>query len=374
MEKDKAKDILERYSKGLCTDEEKAWVETYYNLHRDTPENELSEEELMAALNSIEQSLPVQKRKPMPWPLIAAAAACLIVGLLGWWLYIIPRQVSAQKEQPVVAQQVIVPGGNKAILTLANGQKISLTDAANGNIAKEAGISITKTSGGQVVYRVVAASSGGTDHAFNTIETPVGGQYQVELPDGTKIWLNSKSSLRFPARFSGTERRVEMTGEAYFEVAHNKEKPFRVFSDNQIIEVLGTHFNINAYHDEDAVKTTLLEGAVKILATGKQVILKPGQQSQMAGGSIRTVDEVNTADIIAWKNNKIQFTDLDIHSIMRMLARWYDIDVNYSGREISTTFGGSVSRSKNIDVILKLLEATGDVHFKIEGRRVTVMP
>jgi transmembrane sensor len=370
MEKSNAKDILERYSKGLCTAEEKAWVETYYNLHDDADDNALSLQELMAELNSIEQKLPRQKRRILPVRLVAAAAAILVIGSLALWLFMQSREKTVTTRPTVAATEVIEPGGNKAFLTLANGKKISLTDAGNGQIANESGIAITKTADGQMVYKIAEAAAAETN-AFNTIETPVGGQYQVQLPDGTKVWLNAQSSLRFPVRFSETERRVTITGEAYFEVAHNKAKPFRVVSDRQTIVVLGTHFNVNAYEDEGAVKTTLLEGIVKV----NEATLKPGEQSILTNDSKITINKnPNLDDIVAWKNNKIQFTDTDIRTIMRMLARWYNIEVTFTGRPVNTSFGGSVSKEKNIDVILKVLETTGDVHFKTEGRRITVMP
>ena len=369
-----AKDLLQRYRNGTCTPEEKALVESFYNLHNPDPQS-LSEEELKKELSGIEKKLPLPGRGRIYKCMMAAAAAVLMIGFTGWWMFRMNTHKPSAAEQPLAAtsNNVIVPGGNKAVLTLANGKKISLTDAGMGNIAHETGISIEKTSDGQMLYRITDATPASTV-IYNTIETPVGGQYQVLLPDGTKVWLNARSALRFPVHFTETERRVEISGEAYLEVAHDKTKPFRVVNPGQVVEVLGTHFNVNTYDNEAAMKTTLLEGSVKIATNDMKAILKPGQQSNVTNGNIRTLDEVNVEDVVAWKNNKIQFTDLDIHSVMRMLERWYNIEVSYTGNEINTSFGGSVSRSKDIDVVLKLLEATGDVHFKIEGRRVTVMP
>jgi transmembrane sensor len=379
MEKDNAKEILMRYLNGTCTEDEKALVETWYNLHNNPDVHSLSEEELDMELDSMDRSLPLHGRRPVYKRLMVAAAAVLVIGFTGWWLYHANRNATPTTGQALALNNTIVPGGNKAVLTLANGKKISLTDAGTGSIARETGISIVKTADGQMAYRITDVLNKEPISAFNTIETPVGGQYQVQLPDGTKVWLNAQSSLRFPVHFSNTERRVETTGEAYFEVAHDTTKPFRVVSREQQIEVLGTHFNINAYGNEPKLKTTLLEGSVivKSEATAQNsVILKPGQQAVLSRDhSPLTIDHSpDLDDVVAWKNNKVQFTDLDIHSIMRMLERWYNIEVVFTGHDIKTTFGGSVSRSKNIDVILKLLEATGDVHFKIEGRRVTVMP
>lgn len=376
MEKGNAKDILERYIKGECTAEEKALVESWYNQHDNPANNALTEKELLEELYAVDKALGVPVRKPAYRRMMTAAAAVLVVGIAGWWVYrVVSNKPTATVTAKVVKEEVIVPGGNKAILTLANGDKISLTDAGNGKIASESGISIAKTADGQMVYRITnAGTSTANSNSYNTIETPVGGQYQVQLPDGTQVWLNARSALRFPVHFDNNERRVEIEGEVYFEVAHDKTKPFRVVSEGQVVEVLGTHFNVNAYENEGVIKTTLLEGSVKVASNGQHAMLKPGEQSHVAGSNISTHHNVNIDDVVAWKNNKIQFTDLDIKSVMRMLERWYNIEAVYTGEPIHTTFGGSVSRAKNIDVMLKLLETTGDVHFKIEGRRVIVMP
>lgn len=304
---------------------------------------------------------------------LSAAAAVLIIISLGIMFY---TQRYSQKEILVTNKKFVhdvVPGGNKAFLTLANGTKLSLTDAIDGELAQQAGISIVKTEDGQLVYNVSNTSKQGNDTPlFNTIETPRGGQYQINLPDGSRIWLNAASSLRYPVVFSDNERKVELKGEAYFEIAKNMASPFRVVSNNQIVEVLGTHFNINSYPEEGSVKTTLLEGSVKIQSGNKSAILRPGQQSQVGNSII--VTQADIYETVAWKNGKTQFSNADIKTIMRMLSRWYDVEVQYQSEMIETGFGGSVSRSKNISEILKLLELTGDVHFKIEGRRVTVMP
>jgi transmembrane sensor len=304
---------------------------------------------------------------------LSAAAAVLIIISLGIKFY---THRDSQKEVLVTKQkfvQDVAPGGNKAFLTLANGTKLSLTDATDGELAKQAGISIVKTEDGQLVYNVSNTSKeGNATPLFNTIETPRGGQYQINLPDGSRIWLNAASSLRYPVVFMGNERKVELKGEAYFEIAENKASPFRVVSNNQVVEVLGTHFNINSYPEEGSVKTTLVEGSVKIRSGNNSAMLRPGQQSQV-DHSIH-VKQADIYETVAWKNGKTQFSNADIKTIMRMLSRWYDVEVEYQGEMIGTGFGGSVSRSKNISEILKLLELTGDVHFKIEGRRVTVMP
>lgn len=303
---------------------------------------------------------------------LAAAVALLTFVFGATWFYLqhgdSEKLPTAQSE----SESVISPGGNKAVLTLATGQQLLLTDLADGQLAQEAGVMVTKASDGQLVYKVVGEVSD-KDNApsFNTIATPKGGQYQVSLPDGTRIWLNASSSLRYPTTFEAKERLVELTGEAYFEVATNKNQPFKVISAGQVVEVLGTQFNINAYSDEHLIKTTLLEGSVQVYLGEQSSLLKPGQQAQ-AGRSLSR-KYVDVQEAVAWKNGKTQFINADIKTVMRMISRWYDVEIDYEGEISSETFSGSVSRSKSITEVLDLLQLTGDIHFKIIGRRVVVM-
>jgi transmembrane sensor len=192
------------------------------------------------------------------------------------------------------------------------------------------------------------------------------------LPDGSKVWLNSASTLRFPALFSGNTREVELNGEAYFDVAKNPNKPFKVITKDQIVEVLGTQFNINSYSDEETFKTTLIEGSVKIIYKDRVVLLSPGQQFQPSMKSSKVI-EADTEEVTAWKNGYFLFKDEDIQSIMRKVSRWYNVDVNYSGNIPDVGFGGNISRSKDINEVLNVLQLTNAVHFKVEGRRITVM-
>jgi len=322
---------------------------------------------------------PVTRHKTIKlWPRIrvAAAAASVVLGIgIGGYFYI----KSAKPVKTQVVNNDITPGKNKAVLTLANGQKISLTDASNGRIANQKGVSIRKTAGGQLIYEAAALSAMGRDAAgrevveFNTIEAPVGGQWQVILPDGSHVWLNALSSLTYPTNFAGNERRVKLSGQAYFEISHNRKMPFRVESKNQVVEVLGTHFDVMAYADEKLIKTTLLEGSVKISKKGETEILKPGQQAQVAENSMKIQNDVDLEDVVAWKNGYFKFNE-NLESIMNKVARWYNVDIDYQIKpDPELTFSGKISRSRNISGILKMLEYNGDVHFKIEGRRVIVM-
>ena len=305
-----------------------------------------------------------------PWYRYAVAASIILcLGAGGYFLL--------HKAQPVqLAQnQVIVPGGNKAILTLANGQKISLTDARNGQIARQAGAQISKTNNSQLVYvnsvPGTAASGGTAETVYNTIETPRGGQYTLKLADGTIAILDAASSIKYPVAFNGKERQVAITGQVYFEVVHNAAQPFKVVTARETIEDIGTKFNVNAYENEPALKTTLLEGSIKVNHT----LLKPGQQAILKPGSNQlSVAEANTEEVMAWKNGYFIFNDEDIQSIMRKVARWYDVEVTYQGDLSGKTFAGYVSRFKNVSEVLRKLQATGTIHFKTEGRRITVMP
>ncbi|EHQ28852.1 FecR family protein [Mucilaginibacter paludis] len=268
------------------------------------------------------------------------------------------------------------PGGNKALLTLSNGHKVSLDQSTGLTLQEQSGIRISKSGKGQLIYTTASknnAHSAG-DVVYNTLQTPNGGQYQLVLPDGTKVWLNSSSSIKYPASFASLkERKVMLQGEAYFEVAHNRQLPFRVVSNKQTVEVLGTHFNINAYIDEPVIATTLLEGSVKVTgeASAAIAVLKPGQQAQY--GSSISVSDVDTETIMAWKNGDFILKDNDFKTTMRKIARWYDVQVIYDpSAPQDLELGGWVSRSKNISAVLKIMESTGKVHFKVNGRRVIV--
>lgn len=278
-----------------------------------------------------------------------------------------------------VTKHKITPGGNKATLTLANGAKIILENAENGVLANQFGTSIRKIDVGHISIESVNNAYPSIEKAShtvsNTIVTPRGGQYQVTLSDGSKVWLNAASSLKFPASFAENERTVELVGEAYFEVAKSVTKrPFKVVSGSQVIEVLGTHFNINAYPDETEITTTLLEGSVNVLkpSTFQSQLLKPGQQARVAANI--QVSDVDVSRAVAWKNGYFSFTNENIESIMRNISRWYDVDIKYQKNTTREEFVGSVSRYENVSQVLSMLQLTGAVHFKIEGRRITVMP
>jgi transmembrane sensor len=309
------------------------------------------------------------KKRSFWRPAVAAAAVVTLVTGAALFYYQAKKPAA---NNPIVKRNEIKPGGNKAILTLANGRKISLTDASNGQIAVQANVRITKTATGQIIYELPGGDS--TEKSvYNTIEAPAGGQWQVVLPDRSKVWLNARSSLSYPTSFTGNERKVRLKGEAYFEIAHNANMPFRVISKEQTVEVLGTHFDIMAYDDEAIMKTTLLEGAVKITNGSRSRILAPGEQAQVSDELMKVTNDADLEDVIAWKNGYFKFNE-NVGSIMRKVARWYDVEIIYGNNaDPSLHFGGKISRYKNLSSALKIMELTGNIHFKVAGRRVTVM-
>lgn len=312
------------------------------------------------------------------WDQLGIAASILLLVISGLYFYTnrsLDQKFAVEAQTP--NQNIIVPGGDKAILTLSDGSKIILDHAKNGVLANQAGVSIQKTSNGKLLY----ASANGVNSLFNNpdvemvynkVETPMGGKYQVNLPDGSKVWLNASSSLRFPALFIGKTREVELTGEAFFDVAKNRSMPFKVITKDQIVEVLGTQFNINSYSDEGVIKTTLIEGSVKIIYKDKVVLLGPGQQF-LPGASNTKVIDADKEEVLSWKNGYFIFKNEDIQSIMRKISRWYNVEVSYSGPIPGVGFGGNISRSKDISEVLEVLQLTNAVHFKVEGRRIIVM-
>jgi transmembrane sensor len=306
-----------------------------------------------------------------------AAAVFIAIVSAVLFFYVKPLGVPTVKNnKPDLVNHDILPGGNKAVLTLADGSQITLDSTRTGAINAQGNIIIDKNKDGELVYRI-AESNHVTEEdklVYNTISTPVTGQYQIVLSDDTRVWLNAKSSIKFPIAFTSHERRVEIEGEAYFEVTRDKKKPFKVYSGNQVVEVLGTHFNVNAYEDEEEIKTTLLEGAVKISSGKLNRLLKPGQQARLSGrtGEMHIV-KVDMEEAVSWKNGYFIFDNEDIRSVMRKISRWYGVEVVYTNEQISENFGGTVSKFENVSQVLKILEATGTIHFKIEGRRIIVM-
>jgi transmembrane sensor len=298
-----------------------------------------------------------------------AAAAVLIV-LAGIYFYTAPKKETAPAATIQPVENDAEPGGNKAILILADGRTIELDSAANGQLAMQGNVAVIKKDG------ALTYNSGNSTGAitYNILSTPRGGQYMLSLPDGSKVWLNAASTIKFPTAFTTGERQVELTGEAYFEVAHNAKQPFYVNLKGMTIQVLGTHFNVNAYDDEETIKTTLLQGTVKIVAQ-QSVILKPGQEAIRKQNAPLTVQNYPDAEeAIAWKNGLFIFTNENITSVMRKLARWYNIEVEYEGDVSGKSLWGTISRFEKVSEVLRMLELTNVVDFTMEGRKIIVKP
>lgn len=384
MQKEEIKAVWDRYRSGKATKEDRALLEGWYLNYEHEGLADLTDTELEDRVAAVRRKLPLLEEDTTKyvkvkrlWPRLAAAASVLLCLSVGGY-FLLHKQPQQQIAQNQPQYHDIPSGGNKAVLTLASGKQIILTDAKNGKLVEQGNTVINKTQDGQVVYSASKASrqvSGGDlkgTIAYNTMATPRGGQYHLTLSDGTNVWLNAASSIKYPTAFTGNDRQVEITGEAYFEVAHNAAKPFSVISNGQTVEVLGTHFNINAYADEPAIKTTLLEGSVKFNAGSHQGLLYPGQQSVFnTTTAALTVQLVDVSQVIAWKNGFFEFDNIDLATLMRQISRWYDVDIIYQNIDNKSLFGGGISRKLNLSQVLHLLE-TNKLHFKIEGRKVIV--
>jgi transmembrane sensor len=335
---------------------------------------------------TIIESTPVRR---MPyWRMAAAAVVLLMVTAAG---LLVMNYYSKNQVAKVDRKNDIAPGGNKAVLTLADGSTIVLDNEKNGVVAQEGNAKVVKLKNGQLMYAKADKQSANANApvAYNTLSTPKGGQYNIELPDGSKVWLNAASSITYPTTFNAKERKVQVTGEAYFEVAKlvtakdGKRVPFLVDIRNKTnghdlgqVQVLGTHFNINAYDDEEAVKTTLLEGSVKISATGnpQSAILKPGEQISVSQSSqLSQPIPVETDKVMAWKNGVFHFENADIKTVMRQVSRWYDVEVVYKrSLDNDDPLFFEVTRNTNLSDVLRVLNLAGGAKYSIQDKKVIV--
>ena len=382
MTSEEAKALLEKYNQGLATKDETALLQYWY-IHEaskaDLPLTEQQYQELAPVMRDevLQATMPAVRAKL--WPRFAIAVAAVAAITLGVWLYYVPSSRQSAATRDLYANDV-APGKNIATLTLADGKVIDL-DSSRASV---------------VVTDSVKAMT------MLTAATPRGGTYQVILPDGTKVWLNADSKISFPSQFTGKERKIMLSGEAYFEVStsytslrgRRTKQSFVVESSGQQVEVLGTHFNINSYADESSIKTTLLEGSVAVrhaesssasqnskAGVLKQVqdddrfnvVLKPGEQSTLYEGAIK-VQPANVEETISWKNGDFVFNGEPLRDIMRKLSRWYNVEIVYEGYVANEQYTAKISRNKNISEVIQLLEQAEGVHFKIEGRRVIVTP
>ena len=328
-------------------------------------------------IGKIQAAKPIKKFVPVKslyrFRYQVSAAVALLVTALALMINTPLEEITNQNS---AYSNDLSPGKSAATLTLADGRKINLGNADNGEMAKEAGVRITKTKDGTLVYNVIVqdnpvnGTSSNDETKQNTLSTAKGEMYQVVLPDKSVVWLNAASSLKYPSSFVNLkERRVILDGEAYFQITHNHKQPFRVQTADQLIEDIGTEFNVTAYADEPDTRTTLIEGSLRM----NNLILKPGEQGVSSGKEVR-VFKVDTEIAAGWKNGDFVFEGASLGSIMNQISRWYNVDLSYEGQIADLQFGGSISRTKSIHEVLRVLEMTKGVHFKIEGRRILVMP
>jgi ferric-dicitrate binding protein FerR (iron transport regulator) len=395
--------LIQKYLQGKASSNEIEFLEKYYTYFEKEPgitdqitgaSRDTLQAEMLLAIrnktNSAPKTISIYRKS---WFQIAAAAVALLCISITIYTFRNNRPVDEINQVVEIPEAILLqkplykndikPGGNKAILTLADGSKIVLDDAAEGALSRQGNTTIIKLDKGKLAYNTQTVSKIPVKTTlYNTLTTPRGGQYCVILPDGSTVWLNASTSLKYPTAFAGNERKVEIEGEAYFEIAKNEAMPFIVTAANSEIKVLGTHFNISAYSDDKVMKTTLLEGSVEFTVANKAgsrnetaaIKLQPGQQAQLDAANTLSVVEADTKEAVAWKNGFFIFNNEDIGNIMQKITRWYDVKVVYDVEDVNMHFTGNISRSQNVSEVLRLLELTETVHFKIEGKTITVLP
>lgn len=374
----KARDILYRYVKGRCTDEEQAWVEEWYKENYDSTfdlDSVLAEKHFADVWHTLESETGLKNGWTFKKIASVAASIAVAFGISVWYFVSYPHS-ETKKTAAQIQQPHIQAGRDQALLTLADGRTILLDSVAVGDHITARGIGITKMDDGTLSYQV-DANSEHVAGAYNTITTPRGGQYKIVLPDHSIVWMNAASSLRFPVAFTGDTRTVELEGEGYFEVAHDKDKPFIVVSQNQRAIVKGTKFNVTAYRDDNSQITTLLEGSVLVKIAGNQairsdeVLLHPNEQAIIHNEAI-TKSKIDALAAVAWKNGKFVYNRTPLEAIMKQLARWYDVEIDYLEAVEGITFTGSISRFENIADVLRKISLTESVRFEIKERRIMV--
>lgn len=373
VDKIRLEDLAHKYRLGTLSKEEQHefdhWFEKISEKPIEVPHSFAAdkEEHRLALLKKIRIEVDNEpSRKIALWRSIAAAVAVVLIAGAG--IFYFKHQESPVPTEGKYSVADIAPGKNAATLTFSNGKIIALSSVSNGKLQEESGVEVEKTADGQLIYK--QKDIGASDKLnYNTLTTSRGEQYQLILPDGSKVWLNAASSVKFPVSFTALkERKVYTTGEVYFEVSKNKSKPFRVVSDYQVVTVYGTHFNINSYPDEPAMRTTLLEGSVDVNGT----LLKPNQQAVLSKGKINVIPAL-TENVVAWKNGYFRFSAESFESIMRKVSRWYDVDVEFKDPSLKNLeFGGVVTRYATVSKVLEMLELTGEASFKLRGKTIIV--
>lgn len=373
MEDKELNELWERFRSGQATPADKAFLESWYLKHNQQAPFEVNDHERVEDVDQVWDNIKKKQSSKFQNGRYRLTAAAILLFVFTGTYYLLHRNV--QDAAPRISKTDVKPGRNQATLTLASGKKLILNNTLSGQLANEAGVTVSKNAKGELIYTTQASGNANQSAGrINTLATSKGEQYQVILPDGSHVWLNAASTLKYPVVFTGKERLVELTGEAYFEVSHNKAMPFKVKTRQQQVEVLGTHFNINAYPDEKTTATTLLEGSVKVTSasTNQKMIIKPGQQSAVNGDAMN-VQEVDIDEAVAWKNGYFLFNDENLASIMKKVSRWYNVEVEYKDASLqSLVFSGTVSKYQNVSQVIKTLELTNAVHFKVLDNRITV--
>lgn len=342
----------------------------FYASRKDDAKKKLTDMLLIAA--------PLAPVKKMWVKWVVAASVLGVVGISAVLLMTQGKKQEVATVTPAPVVNDVPPGGDKAILTLADGSTVVLDEAKNGVIGVQGDVEVLKKDG-EVVYDVKGKNG---EVAYNTLATPRGGQWVVKLPDGSKAWLNAASSIKYPVAFVGGERKVEITGEIYFEVEKNPKNPFKVYIKQDAgnghkaeVQVLGTHFNINAYKDEPLVNTTLLEGKVRFVSgiNNGTATLQPGEQAQLNNKGSIAVKKAVVDEVMAWKNGQFRFSGADLKTIMRQVSRWYDVDVRFES-PVNPSYSFILKRNMPVSEIIDVLEQSGGAHFKIEGKVIKVLP
>ena len=369
-QRQRAEALIRKYLDGTATPDERAEVESGYLQYHDRQSAGYERPNLVDAKRRLDRRLHRYIRSPRVLPRVAVAAAVLLaVCSAAFYLYKAVEPASRTTESRYGGD--VQPGGEGAMLTLSDGRQIPIDDQPDSLITRDLGIAISKTAGGELTY--AAASGTGASAGHNTLSTARGQTYRVRLPDGSIVRLNAGSSLSYPLSFGlAGPRVVSVAGEAFFDVAHDADRPFVVNVAGQQVEVLGTEFNVHAYPEVGEARTTLLSGRVRVSAAGTTAELAPGEEAVLAGDNLHK-QPANLGDALAWINGDFNFEAEEIEDIMQKLARWYDIDVTYQGDRPTARFYGKVSRRKPLSDVLHVLESAGGVHFKITGKEVTVM-
>ena len=386
--------LLDRYLKNQSNTKEKEKLDEFFEENSNSIEASKSIENLSKLedkiFNYIQFGIKEQFKKESTLnriPYLQIAASILVIFLFSTTIYFYRSSIASKSQLPIVQGVAKIedkqPAKNIAILTLGNNSQIVLDEATNGEIAQESGVSILKTDKGELIYKIRNSNnlSNNDLNKYNTISTPMGGKFKVILPDGSLVVLNAASTLKYPLHFDEKLRKVSFTGEAYFEIAklvdkQKKRIPFYVYSNNQIVEVLGTHFNINSYDNEEYSKTTLLEGSVKIInekSTATAKILKPGQQAVIKRGDVQTkILIADEAQALAWKDGYFLFKNTNIKDVVNELERWYNVDIQYDDNMEFENITGYISRNVKISSVLKMLQLSGIVNYEISGSEIII--